>query len=615
VVVELVGRKKSEGKNPDEAAVSTVSEIGGAITSSTLTTVFAFLPMVFLQSYTGSFIRGLPLTVIYTLTASLLFALTITPLLSSKFSGGMQTHEKMSFRKFLYFVAENHYRRFLERILHRPKTVLLVALLLFAGSLMLLPYVKISLFPSAEKPQIMIAIETPKGSAIARVDTVARAIEKILHQHPSVIHYATNLGKANPRIYYNMFSIWESPNIGQIMVELSTGREAEVGKIVNDLRKSCSKIPAAKIHIQELQQGMPVAAPVAFRVIGENLDSITSFSSKVESIFTKTEGTVNIRNPIKESRTDLRVTVNRDKAALAGVAPARVAVAIRTAILGLQVTTFRDERGEEYPIVIHAGKASAPSMEEVERVSVPSVTGVQVPLRQIAEFSFEQSPSIINHYHLERVTTVLADVKSGYNTAEITKQIRKKLEKVTVPTGITWKVAGEEESREESFGGIVKALIIALIAIFALLVLQFGNFSQPFIIFTAIPFAISGSIVALLVTGYSFSFTAFIGFTSLMGIVVNNSILLVDCANKLRSEGMEMSATAIQASKQRFTPIILTTVTTLLGLFPLILTGSSLWAPLAWVITGGLAVSTVLTLFVVPALYLIYTGKNGNSGD
>ena len=150
-------------------------------------------------------------------------------------------------------------------------------------------------------------------------------------------------------------------------------------------------------------------------------------------------------------------------------------------------------------------------------------------------------------------------------------------------------------------------MLIALIAIFALLVLQFRNFSQPFIVFTAIPFAISGSILALHITGYSFSFTAFIGFTSLMGIVVNNSIILVDRANQRRKTGTTLYDTVIGACTQRFTPIILTTVTTLLGLFPLILTGSSLWAPLAWVITGGLIVSTLLTLFVVPALYLLYT--------
>jgi multidrug efflux pump subunit AcrB len=609
VVVELVARKKGEGTTGDEAAVASIGEIGGAIVSSTLTTVVAFLPLAFLHSYVGQFIRGLPLTVIFTLTASLLFALTITPLAAGRFTPRPEKLDRLRIRRFLYIISENHYRRILETILRRPKTVLVVAAVLFACSLTLFPGVKVSLFPSAEKPQVFITIETPKGSALSRVDSTARAIERILEQHSEVLHYATNLGKGNPRIYYNMFPAWESPNIGQILVTLSTGREAEVGRIVAQLRTACSTIPAAKIHIQELQQGMPVAAPVAIRVIGDNLDSIMSFSKEVETIIARTKGTVNIRNPVRESRTDVRVNVNRDKASLAGIAPAQVAAALRSAVLGTETTTLRNGNGDEFPVILHTGTARAPFMEELERVSIPSVTGDKVPLRQIAAIAFEQGPSIINHYRLERVTTVLADVENGYNTARITGIIKNQLENLPLPRNIKWKVAGEEESRDESFGGITKALAAALIAIFALLVLQFGNFSQPFIVFTAIPFAISGSIVALLVTGYSFSFTAFIGFTSLMGIVVNNSIILVDCANRFRKGGMELFDTAVNACTQRFVPIVLTTVTTLLGLFPLILTGSSLWAPLAWVITGGLIVSTVLTLFVVPALYLLYTRK------
>ncbi len=610
VVVELVARKKSGGMNGDDAAVATVGEIGGAIISSTLTTVVAFLPMAFLQSYVGDFIRGLPLTVIFTLSASLLFALTITPLAAGRLTPDSQKQKKIRLRRLIYFIAEHRYRPLLERLLRRPKTVLAVAILLFGVSLTLLPKVKVSLFPSAEKPQIFISLETPKGSAISRVDSATRAVERILREHPDVLHYATNLGKGNPRIYYNVFSLWESPNIGQILATLSTGREAQVGRIVGELRAACATIPAVKIHIQELQQGMPVAAPVAFRVIGDDLDSIRAFSETVESILAKTEGTVNIRNPIRESRTDVRITVNRDKAALAGVAPAQVAAAIRTAVLGSEVTLLRSDNGDEFPVIIHTGRAALPRMEEIERVSIPSLSGDMVPLRQIATIGLEQGPSVINHYLLERVSTVLADVRSGYNTAEITRTVTKALAGVPVPASVKWKVAGEEESRDESFSGITKALAVALIGIFALLVLQFGNFSQPFIVFTAIPFAISGSIVALLITGYSFSFTAFIGFTSLMGIVVNNSIILIDCANQLRRGGMGLFDTAIAACTQRFTPIVLTTVTTLLGLFPLILTGSSLWAPLAWVITGGLAVSTLLTLFVVPALYLLYTRKS-----
>jgi len=609
VVVELVGRRKREGMNAETAAASSITEIGWAIVNSTLTTVIAFLPLAFLNSYTGEFIKGLPLTVIFALSASLLFALTLTPLMAGAMlpSAGV---EKRSFtQRLLYGVADGRYRTFLTFSLKHPKTILLIAVLFFGMSLSLVRYCKVSLFPGAEKPQLFISIETPKGSAISRVDSVAATIEHILARHQEVVSYATNIGKSNPRVYYNMSSLWESPNIGQVMATLSSGREAFIAGMIDTLRRECEAIPAVKIHIQELSQGLPIDAPVAMRLTGDNLDSLRKAAFEVQRMIEQTDGSVNIRNPAADTRTDLRVDVLRDKATLAGITPAAVALELRTAVLGRVATTYRDADGDEYPVVLFRGHAAQQRMETVEQVTVPSLSGENVPVRQVGTFSFEQNPSTIDHYHLEREFTVLADVKYGFNTAQVTSAVRKMMQEHHFPEGVSWRVAGEEESRNESFGGILVALAVALVGIFAVLVLQFRNFRQPFIVFTAIPFAISGSILALVITGYSFSFTAFVGFTSLMGIVVNNSIVLIDCANQLRAGEKSLIDTVIGACTQRFTPILLTTVTTMLGLLPLLLSGSSLWAPLSWVIFGGLAVSTLLTLFIVPVLYIMYSKK------
>ncbi len=607
VVVELVSRKKRSGTDGRSAALQTVAETGMAMANSTFTTVIAFLPLAFLRSHVGKFIKGLPVTVIFALSASLLFALTLTPLMAGRLLPSTPKAHSGFPVDFLYGFAENRYRRLLIRVLKRPKTCLTALVVFFLLSIALLPFVKVSLFPTAEKPHVYIMVETPKGSALSFTDTAIRKIEGILASLPEVVSYASNIGKGNPRIYYNLFSLWESPNVGQIMVTLKHGSEEYVGRMLDTLRRRCTVVPAARIHIQELRQGMPVAAPVAFRVFGENLDSIKAFASVVEEIVASTPGTVNIRNPSRETRVDLRIALNRDKASFMGISPLQAAQAIRTAIIGQNITTLRQSDGKDYPVILHVGKAGTPFMEELERVTVTSVTGDKAPLGQIATFSFEQSPSVINHYALERAATILSDVRSGFNIARITGAIEEKLKNQTPPAGVKWKTAGEEESRKESFAGISRALAMALVGIFALLVLQFRNFSQPAIVFTAIPFAVSGSIIALLITGYSFSFTAFIGFTSLMGIVVNNSIILVDCANRLRSEGMSLFDTAVNACTQRFTPVILTTVTTLLGLLPLTVSGSSLWTPFSWVICGGLTMSTVLTLFIVPVLYLMFT--------
>jgi len=280
---------------------------------------------------------------------------------------------------------------------------------------------------------------------------------------------------------------------------------------------------------------------------------------------------------------------------------------VRSGLAGLPVTSFRDGQGEDYDVVVGLPSDGRPGIDAFDRLHVVSNLGGIVPVRQVASLSFESSPSLILHRDMERIATVTADVVAGANVAEATAAAMDVLSEVNLPAGYRYLVGGEEESRAESFGGMGQALLIALLGIFAVLVLQFRSFRQPGIVFAAIPFAITGAVLALLITGYTFSFTAFIGLTSLVGIVVNNSIILVDYANQLLAEGRSVIDAIVEAGQTRFIPIILTTLTTIGGLLPLTLTGSSMWAPMGWAIIGGLLVSTVLTLVVVPALYALLT--------
>jgi len=607
VVIENISRFMNMGYSNKEAAVQGTSQIAWAVVSSTVTTVLAFIPIMMMQNITGDFIRSMPVTVVYTLGASLLISLILTPYLSAKFLRITDVQKERKMRKFLNHEIENRYRNTLNFGLNKPKVIVLIAVLVFLGSLTLFPLVGVSFFPKAEKPQFIINIDAPEGSNLERTDQIAQFVDSLLMKKGEIQHYAINLGHGNPRIYYNVVPKRNSSTHAQFFITLKERNLDNFNTLITELRDQVQNIPGAKIEVKEFEQGPPVEAPIAVRVLGDNLDILKDISHDVEEIITSTQGTININNPLSTSKTDLHVKINYDKAGFLGVPLVDIDKTVRAAVAGLTISKFRDQEGKEYDIVVRLPFTGKIDYEDLDKIYVASVTGAQIPLRQVANIQFSASPLLINHYNLERSVTVTADVESNYSVDRVTKEIIAQLEAYNWPTGYRFSIGGELESREESFGGMAKAVIVAIIGIFAVLVLQFRSYTQPLIVFSAIPLAIIGSVIALLITGNSFSFTAFIGLTSLVGIVVNNSIILVDYTNQLRREGKDIVSALKQAGETRFIPIILTTATTVGGLLPLTLGGGTLWAPMGWTIIGGLIVSTVLTLLVVPVLYKLFS--------
>ncbi|MCB0551566.1 MAG: efflux RND transporter permease subunit, partial [Phaeodactylibacter sp.] len=249
------------------------------------------------------------------------------------------------------------------------------------------------------------------------------------------------------------------------------------------------------------------------------------------------------------------------------------------------------------------------------KISVQSVSGRFIPLKHLTNVEFAEAPSRITHLNSERTATILADLKKGYTLDEVVNGIDLQLQQMDWEDGYSYVYKGDLESRNESFGGMGIASLMALLLILGVLVIQFRSFSQPLIIFSALPLAIIGSILALLATGINFSFTAFIGLTSLIGIAINNSIVLVDFANEMRREGASVLEAAQQAGEVRFIPIVMTTLTTILGLLPLTLMGGSLWAPMGWTIIGGLLTSTTFVLLLVPILYILFTKETAKAAE
>ena len=608
VVTENITRFLNNGYEATDAAIKGTSQIAWAVTSSTATTVLAFVPIILMNNITGDFIRSMPATVVYTLSASLLISLSITPYLSSIFLRSEKgkkikiSRAKSLLNKFI----ETHYRNILDYALRHTKLIVTSFIAAFVFSLFLFPFVGVSFFPKSGKTQFMINVQMPEGTSLDRTDEVAGFVESVLNKYDEVKLYATNVGKGNPRIYYNVPQHHEKSNFAQIYVDLVEMSPYEFSDFLVSLRNEFKNFPGARIEVKEFEQGPPLEAPIAIRVIGESLDKINSISKDLENIYRSVEGTVNINNPLATSKTDLHVKINRAKAGMLGVPVHEIDKSVRLAINGMAISKFRDSSGKEYDIVIRLPIDKKSDIKDFDRIYITSVLGAHVPLKQLATIEFKDGPVVVDHYNLERTNTITTDVIGDLSVNDITNKIIKKLDAYEWPSGYHYYVAGAKEQQEDSFGGMLQAIILAVVGIFGVLVLQFRSYTQPLIVFVAIPLAIIGSILALLLTGYSFSFMAFVGITSLVGIVVNNSILLVDYTNQLRTEGKELLAALKEAGETRFTPIILTTATTVGGLLPLTIQGGSLWAPMGWTIIGGLLVSTILTLVVVPVLYKIF---------
>lgn len=609
VVTENVHRFLRRGLSPMEAAAKGASQVGWAVISGTLTTILAFLPILLLQTGAGIFLRSMPVTVILTLLASLIIALSLSPLLASLMLRGQDSKPPILLRGLQTF-TQGPYRAMLTGALRFPVLILALAIVTLAGSVMLAGTLGVSMFPKAEKPMLLVNIELPEGSSFQQTDNAVRQVEGIVKDYPMVRSVVSNIGKDNPRIYYNIFPKRQVPNYAQVVVNLHTGRLSEVEPFVEMLRKDFDRIVGAKVVVKELLQGPPYEAPIAFRIMGDNLDQVLTVSRDIENIIAATPGTVNIDNPLDNPRVELNVSINREKAAMYGVAISSIDQVIRASLVGVPVSQFRDHAGEDYPIVVKGQSFNnEPGLEDFDRMMVKSVTGQLIPIKQIVKLEMQDALPRVQHHMTERMARITADLRAGYQAEPVTNAIRAELDQYNWPDGVTYQVGGEQEQRVESFAGMSKVLLIALLGIFAVLVLQFNSFSQPLVIFTAIPFAVTGMIMALWFAGFTFSFTAFIGLTSLVGIVVNNSIILVDYTNQLRRGGMALKDAILEAGQVRLLPILLTTMTTIGGLLPLTLSGSMMWAPMGASIIGGLLVSTLLTLFVVPVLYSLLGRK------
>ncbi len=602
VVVENIARMRREGMGAERAAVEGTRQIAMAVVGTTAALLFAFLPLLMLPGGPGQFIRGLPLAVVYTVGASLLISLTVIPFLAARlpWEGGAEGNLLLRGLEWLIHVT---YRPVLHWAMRHRWWTLGVTAALVVASLLLVPRIGFSLFPRAGIPQFLIRIHGAEGNSVAATDAIVGKVEAELERMPGVAWWFANVGRGNPQIYYNEAPEELSARTGEVFCALKEWDPTTGPGLLEGLRRRLSTIAGARIVVKEFENGPPIEAPIAIRIVGEDLDELKEWAARVEEVMGTTPGTELVDNPLRVARTDLRLRLDRGRAGLVGASEAEVDRAVRLAVAGLEVGRFRESDGDEMGIRLRLGRGERGTLMAWDRVWVETSRGGQVPLRDLGELEMESAPPLIQRYNRERSVTLTSQVKSGANTDRVTAALAERLGKMQWAAGVRYEFGGEVESRVESFGGLGTAVLVAMLGILAVLVLEFGDFRGSLVVASVIPLGMIGGLGALWMTGNSLSFTASIGFIALTGIEIKNSILLVDFTNRLRDAGMPLEEAIERAGEVRFLPVVLTTMTAVGALMPLALSGSAMYSPLAWVMVGGLVSSLALSRVVTPVLY------------
>lgn len=606
VATENIARYLRLGHDRMEAALQATRQITLAIIGSTATMLFAFLPLLALPGEAGNFIRSLPMSVVFTVTASLFVALTVIPFIASRLLPRTQDSEGNLVLRIIMRFIHGVYRPLLRKALKHPWITLSSA---YAAVLVVLftvpPITGLAMFPKADTPQALVRITLPTGANLQATDRVLREVEEILNAQPEVQHTMSNLGRGNPQIYYNVFQREPAPHFAEVFVQLHEYDTRSTPRFYSMLRDRFEQIPGADIVLHEFENGPPMEAPIALRVIGRDADELRRLAAQIEDIMRETPGVRDVVNTNRRPRMDLELGIDEERVGLLGVSPMMLDTTVRIALSGLPAGDFRNERGDDYPIVLRAPLLGNARLGALDGVHVPSINGGQLPLEQLTQLQLVEAPARIDRRDRTRASLVTGSSEPGYNTEALTWQLVERIEHLDWPEGYQLDIGGEVESRETAFGGLGAAIIIAIGGVLAVLVLEFGSFRSTLIVFGVVPLGMMGGLLALLLTGNPISFTAMIGFIALIGIEIKNSILLVDFTNLLRRQGKPLLEAIIEAGEIRFLPILLTTATAVAGLLALALSGAALYASMAWVIIGGLISSTLLGRLVTPVMYLL----------
>jgi len=618
VVLENIYRHREQGSSAVDSALIGTSEVWSAILASTLTTIVVFFPVVFIRGMSGIMFQQMAYVVTFSLLCSLIVALTLIPMLSSRFlrfhKAQDQQHEsriqkiytvsELAFRR-----IEEQYSRLLQWALTHRKLVTFTTIGLFCLSLLLIRFIGVELMPAADESEVRIELEMAVGTRLEIIDQATQRVEQIVNKNvPELISVLTRIGGGGFRS-----SGAHTAEVRIILVPKGQ-RSRSSEQIANDLRKALQGIPGVTIRARAgqglfiMRMGTSEANNINVEVRGYDLKTAHQLALDVEQVVKQVPGITDTKISREEGSPEQVIHIDRQKAADLGLSVARIGEALQTAVGGTQASYYR-EAGKEYRILVRLSELDRKDLNDLLDLIVVNNRGESVILRNVVDTTPLEGPARLERKDQERIITISANF-TGRDMGSVIADIREQLRGIPVPKDFAILFGGDYEEQQKAFSELMFAFILALVLVYMVMAGQFESFRDPFVVLFSIPMALIGVVTTMILTGTIFSMQAFIGCIMLAGIVVNNAILLVDYTNQLRHQAQMPLLEAIRvAGSRRLRPILMTTLTTVLGLLPLSFglgEGGETQAPLARVVIGGLTSSTLITLVFIPVLYSIF---------
>lgn len=600
VVIESIFRNQEKGSSIREAAITGTAEVAGAVIASTLTTIVVFLPIVYLHGASGELFKDQAWTVTFSLVSSLFIAILVIPTLYDRIFGKKKVVTEVK------SIQLKGYSRLLRGLVKARWVVIGAAVALLIITVLLLPFIGTEFMPRTESQSFTVNVKLPEGGRLEKTDATVNNLEQLLHtiagDSACIVYTHVGPGSGSEN------SIFEGENTATMKVNLTPACLLTQEALITRFVEATDNIGGLELTFKQEENSLSSllgteGAPIVVEVKGEELDEIADITNEVKEKMLGVDGLYNVVSSIEDGAPEITVSVNRTLAGIHNISVSTVIDQIKQQLGGKDAGKM-EYRGEMRDIVI-----KVPEVDLTRLGSLTIKNGDQTfLLQEIADITPSVAPKEIFRRNQSRISKILANLDAGKSLDKVATDIRSAVKDIELPPNYTITVTGEEEQRQESMNSLMFALVLSVILVYMVLASQFESLLHPFTILLTIPLAVVGAILLFFFTGTTINMMGVIGIVMLVGIAVNNSIILVDRINQLKSGGIELTEAIVQAGQQRIRPIIMTSLTTILALLPMTLgfgDGSSLRSPMAIAVIGGLVTSTIMSLMVIPCVYYV----------